>query len=98
MFAGHFRKFVRMDASSHDSIVQYPIEISTANENEQTSPTIYTFFLYNLNVIMPKTFPKWSILKSEIITSIISGIISAQRLELTNGVSNLTTEIYLHPY
>jgi len=58
---------------------------------------IYTFFLWSLNVIMAKTFPKWSILKSEIITLIISGVISAQRLKLTNGVSNITTEICLHP-
>jgi len=39
-FTVAIRKFVRVDASSHDSIVQCRIEISTAYENEQAGPTI----------------------------------------------------------
>jgi hypothetical protein len=40
MFAGHFIKYVRVDASFHDTIEQYRIEISNANENEWANPTI----------------------------------------------------------
>jgi len=38
--AGHFGRSVRLHNQYHDNIVPYRIEISTANENGQTGPTI----------------------------------------------------------
>jgi len=40
MFADIFKKHVRQAIQYHDRILQYRIEISTANENGQTGPTI----------------------------------------------------------
>jgi hypothetical protein len=84
-------------ASMLDTTFLSSFDIGSVNFLRVHFLLIYTFFLWSLNVIMPKTFQKWSILKSKIIKVIISGVISAQRLELTNGVSNLTTEISMVP-
>ena len=43
MFAGRFKNIVRIYAIIHESIVHCRIEISIANENEQTGPTIWAY-------------------------------------------------------